>query len=48
MIGTNTPNDKDPHGVEELISTILKKGWIDNADPIWVWEHPEQRGNSLQ
>ena len=47
MIGTNTPNDKDPHGVEELISTILKKGWIDNADPIWVWEHPEQRGKFI-
>ena len=44
MIGTNTPNDKDPHGVMELISTILKKGWIDNADPIWVWEHPEKPG----
>ena len=32
---------KDEYGVDELITTIMAKGWIADAEPIWVWEHPD-------
>tara|TARA_A100001015_G_scaffold320608_1_gene447612 strand:- start:3877 stop:5181 length:1305 start_codon:yes stop_codon:yes gene_type:complete len=38
---------KDEFGVDELITTILAKGWIPNAEPIWVWEHPEVKGKYI-
>ena len=42
LIGSNV--DKDPYRVEELTSTMMKKGWRDNVEPIWVWENRDKKG----
>ena len=43
----SSTTSKDEFGVDELITTILAKGWIANAEPIWVWEHPEAKGKYI-
>ena len=42
LIGSDL--EKDPYRVEELTSTMIKKGWRDNVEPIWVWESREKKG----
>ena len=46
LIGVKNPasDDKVEFGVDELIQTIMAKGWIENAEPIWVWSHPDVKG----
>lgn len=46
LTGTKNPtsDDKEEFGVDELIQTIMAKGWIANAEPIWVWQHPDVEG----
>ena len=46
LIGTKNPasDDKEEFGVDELVQTVMAKGWIANAEPIWVWQHPNAEG----
>jgi hypothetical protein len=46
LIAAKNPASQDnkEFGVDELIQTIMAKGWIENAEPVWVWSHPQVEG----